>query len=293
MKIIRSAISYFLFPVVFLGAMFGVVWGMNRGVNEGLLLAIVAFGTAAITFIFEFIHPKHLNWNVPKNDVITDLLHAAVSMIALPQLIDGLIRAGLLVGAVALTKFVGVSIWPEQWPLVFQLLLAMTISQFGEYWIHRWAHEVPFLWRFHSVHHSPKRLYWLNAARFHPIETALTYTISVTSILLLGAPPIIITLFTVWATVHGLFQHCNIDVRLGFLNYIFSMAELHRWHHSLKLEEANSNYGNNIILWDIVFGTMYYPKDKAADENIGLMDMPDFPQNYIGQILIPFKRKFE
>ena len=62
-------------------------------------------------------------------------------------------------------------------------------------------------------------------------------------------------LYTVWVSVHGLFQHCNVRLRLGPLNYIFSMCELHRWHHSLKLEEANSNYGNNILFWDLVFDT--------------------------------------
>ena len=91
--------------------------------------------------------------------------------------------------------------------------------------------------------------------------------------------------------VHGMFQHANIDVRLGPLNWIFSMAELHRWHHSKDLQEANNNYGNNILFWDIVFGTVYWPKDRRAGKDIGLKDMPWFPQDYVNQLLSPFRWK--
>ena len=67
------------------------------------------------------------------------------------------------------------------------------------------------------------------------------------------------------------------------------MAELHRWHHSLKLEEANSNYGNNILFWDLVFGTVYYPRDRTASADIGLSDMDGFPADYLGQVLSPLR----
>ncbi len=67
------------------------------------------------------------------------------------------------------------------------------------------------------------------------------------------------------------------------------MAELHRWHHSLKLAEANTNYGNNIIFWDIVFGTLFWPKNRDASEAIGLSDLPAFPRGYFGQLASPFR----
>jgi sterol desaturase/sphingolipid hydroxylase (fatty acid hydroxylase superfamily) len=169
------------------------------------------------------------------------------------------------------------------------LVLTMLVSQFGEYIAHRSMHEVPLLWRLHATHHSPGRLYWLNAARFHPIDTALLFFLGTTPLVLLGAPAEMFLLLLVWTSVHGLFQHCNIRLRLGPLNYVFSMAELHRWHHSLKLEEANANYGNNILFWDLVFGTVHYPKDRAASADIGLSDLPDFPKDYLGQVLSPWR----
>jgi sterol desaturase/sphingolipid hydroxylase (fatty acid hydroxylase superfamily) len=67
------------------------------------------------------------------------------------------------------------------------------------------------------------------------------------------------------------------------------MAELHRWHHSLDIEEANRNYGNNILFWDIVFGTVYWPKDRDASATIG-NNIPDYPKGYLGQLMAPFRR---
>jgi sterol desaturase/sphingolipid hydroxylase (fatty acid hydroxylase superfamily) len=88
--------------------------------------------------------------------------------------------------------------------------------------------------------------------------------------------------------VHGFFQHANIDLRLGPLNYFFSMAELHRWHHSRDIREANQNYGSNCIVWDLVFGTFYWPRDRRPPADVGLSELPDFPQRLGRQLLSPF-----
>ena len=228
-------------------------------------------------------------WNRSRRDVRTDAMHALVSMAMVPPLVEMGLRVGLLAVAIEISKVAGFALWPTLWPLFGQLVLAMLVSQFGEYWLHRLAHETRFLWRFHATHHSPERLYWLNAARFHPIDTALGSVASLTPLLVLGAGPEVLLLVSVWIGVHGMFQHCNIDLRLGPLNYIFSMAELHRWHHSRRLEEANANYGNNIIFWDIVFGTRYHPHDREASSRVGLVGLDAFPRNYLGQILSPFQ----
>ena len=208
-------------------------------------------------------------------------------MIALPPLIDVAVRAGML--TLATQVAIGVDIWPTSSPIALQLGLALIVSQFGEYWVHRAMHENAWLWRLHATHHSPDRLYWLNAARFHPLDTATSYTVATAPLVLLGVPGDVLVLMSIWIAVHGLFQHCNVHLRLGPLNYVFSMAELHRWHHSLKLAEANTNYGNNIIFWDIVFGTLFWPKNRDASEAIGLSDLPAFPRGYFGQLASPFR----
>ena len=79
------------------------------------------------------------------------------------------------------------------------------------------------------------------------------------------------------------------DVRLGPRNYFFSMAELHRWHHSKQMEEANHNYGQNVIVWDLVFGTFFLPKDREPPEDIGIPNLPAFPMTFWRQLASPFR----
>ena len=282
-------LSYTLFPVVFTAALVVAVLGIERGIHRDLLLAGISLGVILIVAIFERLHPEHPEWNVSQEDVGTDLMHGLVSMVVLPQALELGLRIGLLQVALWLSSQTDGTLWPHHWSPLLQLIPALLISQLGEYWAHRAMHEVPFMCRFHATHHSPGRLYWLNAGRFHPVDSALLFSIALTPLLLLGAGPEVLLLFTVWVSVHGTFQHCNIRLRLGPLNYLFSMAELHRWHHSRVLEEANANYGNNILFWDLVFGTVHYPKDRSASPHIGLSDLPHFPKGYVAQILSPWR----
>jgi len=262
---------------------------MEEGMSFDVILWVASVVTAMIVAICERINPAHELWNKARGDVGTDAIHAVVSIGLVPKLMELLLSVTALRLAVFASESFGANLWPQSWGIIPQLLLAMVISQFGEYWAHRSLHEVPLLWRLHATHHSPRRLYWLNAARFHPIDAACLYLIAIAPLILLGASKEILLLVSVWVSVHGLFQHCNIHLRLGWLNYIFSMAELHRWHHSLVLEEANSNYGNNIIFWDLVFRTFHHPKDRDASSEIGLSDLEAFPTDYVGQTLSPFR----
>ena len=291
MDLVRQCITYGIFPLTFVSAMVAGMLAMEQGYHGGAVLATITVATVIIILIAERIHPHFTSWNRSRNDITTDSIHALVSMIAIPQLLEIGLTIVMLAVALALSESVGFAVWPNEWPVLVQLPLALIVSQFGEYWVHRGMHEKPLLWRVHATHHSPERLYWLNAARFHPFDTIISYTVAITPLLILGVPKDVMVLQTLWISVHGLFQHCNVHLKLGPLNYIFSMAELHRWHHSLKIEEANTNYGNNIIFWDIVFGTIYYPKDLEAGESIGLSDIENFPEDYLGQVASPFTWK--
>jgi sterol desaturase/sphingolipid hydroxylase (fatty acid hydroxylase superfamily) len=155
--------------------------------------------------------------------------------------------------------------------------------------VHRWQHEHDALWRFHATHHSAPRLYFLNAARFHPLDLGLVYFVGYLPLIALGCPPEVIMLFALFDAVFGMLQHCNVDVRLGWLNRVFSMAEPHRWHHSRTVREANTNYGSNLIVWDLVFGTFFLPPDREPPLEIGIADMPRFPTTYLAQLASPFR----
>ncbi len=105
----------------------------------------------------------------------------------------------------------------------------------------------------------------------------------------LGAPPSVFALWVVAATIHGICQHANMQIRCGPLNWIFSMAELHRWHHSPLPLESNTNYGQNIILWDIVFGTRFLPSDRRPPRKVGIADLSGFPMTWWAQLWSPWR----
>jgi sterol desaturase/sphingolipid hydroxylase (fatty acid hydroxylase superfamily) len=175
--------------------------------------------------------------------------------------------------------------WPHQAPILLQALMMMFISDFFRYWIHRWSHTLPALWRFHAVHHALKKLYWLNTTRIHPIEKIMQLIVEVGPFICLGVAKEVIALHLVLYGLNGFLRHSNIDMKFGWLNYIFSTNELHRWHHSKLIHESNSNYGSDTMIWDVLFGTFFYPKNQKVGE-LGLYNA-QYPEDLNGQMVAP------
>ncbi|MGH0034548.1 MAG: sterol desaturase family protein [Myxococcota bacterium] len=287
MRFARNAFAIAVFPTV-LGL---ALWGTWALMGAGLPPAVAVGPAAGLSFLFllvcEHALPFRRAWLRSRGDVHVDLGHLVVSGVLTNQLLQPLML-GLAVGlGSALTAFAPEGTWPRSWPVPAQLVLALVVGEFFMYWVHRLAHEWDWLWRFHAVHHSAPRLYFLNAARFHPVDLAISSFAPLVPLVALGAGAQLMALFAVVTAVHGAFQHANVPVRIGPLNWFFAMAELHRWHHSRRLEEANTNYGQNLIVWDVVFGTRFLPRDREPPGDIGLADLPTFPMDYWGQLLSP------
>jgi sterol desaturase/sphingolipid hydroxylase (fatty acid hydroxylase superfamily) len=177
--------------------------------------------------------------------------------------------------------------WPTQIPALLQAGLMILVADFFRYWLHRASHEWSTrLWSLHAVHHSPKKLYWVNVGRFHPIEKALQFLCDAAPFILLGISENVLALYFVFYALNGFIQHCNIRIHLGWLNYLISGPELHRWHHSWEIRESNKNYGNNLIVWDLLFGTWFLPKDREV-ETLGLKNRR-YPSDFLSQMKTPF-----
>jgi sterol desaturase/sphingolipid hydroxylase (fatty acid hydroxylase superfamily) len=278
-----------MFPLVLLATLGVGLTLIAEGANPLWSVAAPLAFTVVVIAIGERVIPMYASWNRPRGDVLTDVIHLGVSNLSLPELY----RVGLVLALAPAADWVtpeGLSPWPHDEAIGIQLGMALVLGEFGQYWAHRWSHEHDLLWRLHSTHHSPRRLYWLNAGRDHPLGVAWLYLPSLSPLIVLGAPEEVFHAYALFTGVHGLFQHANLDLRLGPLNWVFSMAELHRWHHHLDTEHANHNYGANLILWDIAFGTWYLP-DELPPEDVGIGDMPTFPTDYLGQLAVPFRWK--
>jgi len=171
--------------------------------------------------------------------------------------------------------------------LALQLAIALLLGEFGAYWAHRVCHLTATGWRIHAVHHSAEALHLWAAGRTHPFNTVLIFTAQSVAVVLLGAPAAVIALMAVFTGVNGLLQHANIRVRPGLLNWVVSTAEHHRWHHSRDLAESNTNFGNNLIVWDRVFGTYYAPRDRRSGDAVGISGTM-LPESLWGHWLTPF-----
>jgi sterol desaturase/sphingolipid hydroxylase (fatty acid hydroxylase superfamily) len=170
------------------------------------------------------------------------------------------------------------------------VIIGLVVAEFGLYWAHRWMHEVPVMWRFHAVHHSVKRLWFWNTGRFHFGDTLISVVFGLGTAILVGLPADIIVWVSVITSYVGLLTHCNIEMRFGWLNYLFNTPGLHRWHHSMVPEEGNRNYGENLMLFDQLFGTFSNPERRPPRE-IGIRD--EMPATLRGQIAYPFRRRAE
>jgi len=277
-----------VFPVVLSASIAATIALMNAGLSPTLAFGPPIAAVYLLVMALERALPFHRSWLKSRGDIHVDLGHLVVSGAVGLELL----RPLMLVLAVALGSAISTvapgGLWPGDWPLVPQLVLALVIGEFFMYWVHRFGHEWEWLWRFHAVHHSAPRLYFLNAARFHPVDLAISNFAPFVPLVALGAGPEVLALFALFSAVHGVFQHANLPLRLGPLNWFFSMAELHRWHHSRILDEANTNYGQNLIVWDVVFGTRYLPADREPPEDIGLAGLSAFPMGYFAQLASPF-----
>ncbi len=287
-SVVESLVARTAFPFAMTAAVGGAIVWMNRGGAPDLVAGVVILLSYLWIALLERLVPLHDEWLRSHGDLGADiglgLTNAVVNSIGQPLAIA--VAVGL---ATWLSTEYGTQLWPDQWPILVQLVMALLLGELVEYSVHRAMHEVPFLWRFHAPHHSCERLYWLNALRFHPLDILAVGPGKLIPLVMLGADGPVIALVGIFSAVHGVYQHANLPCRLGPLNWIFSMAELHRWHHSPVVKEANHNYGGNLIFWDVVFGTRWLPEDRESPVHIGIGDLPNFPRDYASLLAAPFR----
>jgi sterol desaturase/sphingolipid hydroxylase (fatty acid hydroxylase superfamily) len=284
----ESVVARLAFPVVTGSAIAAAIHWLEQGIDPFQVFVMAQVPAFAAVIALERVFPLHPEWSRSHGDVWVDVRHLATITLFGALIAPLLFLAGLAVASFA-TRWLGSPLWPDAWPLAAQLALALVAGELGQYWVHRLQHEKDWLWRFHAVHHSAPRLYWLNASRFHFLDIGLLSLGGNLVLIALGAPVPVLMLWILFSAIHGIFQHCNVPVRIGPLNWIFSMAELHRWHHSRLVAESNANYGQNLAIWDVVFGTRFLPADREPPAEIGLAQLPDFPMTWWAQILSPFR----
>ena len=173
--------------------------------------------------------------------------------------------------------------------LLVATLGVAVIADFFYYWMHRAQHRISWLWRFHSVHHSVTEMSAINSYH-HVAEDLFQYVaVTVPLALLLGvASGPVPWLLIVVLNSHTYFIHSSARVNIGPLRYLFTDNRLHRIHHSQEARHLNRNFATTTPLWDVVFGTAYFPQ-PGEWPHVGLSDIAE-PKSLRDFLLLPFRR---
>lgn len=172
-------------------------------------------------------------------------------------------------------------------PLVLQFFEVMIVADLGEYAIHRLFHTVPFLWRFHAIHHSSIHLDWIAGSRLHLVDVVITRGFTLIPIVLLGFAQPAVYAYVVFVSFHAVFIHANVRFRGGWLERVLVMPRFHHWHHSAAPEAIDKNFAVHMPWIDRLFGTYHMPDDKWPDD-YGIAGDP-VPEGYVAQLTDPFK----
>jgi sterol desaturase/sphingolipid hydroxylase (fatty acid hydroxylase superfamily) len=174
-------------------------------------------------------------------------------------------------------------------PVWARLVVGLVAGEVGYYWGHRLCHEIPFLWRFHSIHHSAEQIDFLVNTRAHPVDLVFGRFCALAPIYVLGLGgpvgasgslvPVVVTLI---GTLWGFFIHANLNWRFGPLEWLVSTPAFHHWHHT-RTGAINRNYASTLPWLDRLFGTHHLP--DALPEAYGIE--AKLPESLAGQLIYP------
>ena len=173
-------------------------------------------------------------------------------------------------------------------PWLVQFFLAVVVADLAEYAIHRAFHSVPWLWKFHAIHHSSKGLDWIAGSRSHLVDDVAVRGFILIPMMLIF-PQDINVAYLFFVTLHATWTHSNFGPTIKWLEPYVIFPRYHHWHHTSQKEAIDKNFAIHFPWIDRIFGTYYLPEDKWP-ESYGL-HKEQIPYTFWGQFFYPFRRK--
>ena len=177
-------------------------------------------------------------------------------------------------------------------PRPLRLVGGLLAMDYGFYLWHVLTHKVPFLWRFHRVHHLDPDMDASTAIRFHPVDMLVSLPFRLLQVRLSGVDRRGLTFWRNLFNAHVLFHHSNLQLPAGWdskLSAIFTTPEMHGIHHSRIRAESDSNWTSGFSFWDRLHGTFRTRANPRAID-IGVADaqaLADIP--IIPALQAPFR----
>jgi len=189
----------------------------------------------------------------------------------------------------AVRPITGFRHWVAALPFFVQLIAIMFLTDLVQYWVHRLFHRVPWLWKFHAVHHSARALDWMAGARMHFLEIIVLRGTTVIPMIVLGFSATAMHSYILLVYLYSTFIHANVGWRLGGLEGLLVTPRFHHWHHGIEAEAVDVNFAIHFPILDRLFGTHHLPEDKWPS-GYGIAGHP-VPKGYSAQFMHPFQRE--
>jgi sterol desaturase/sphingolipid hydroxylase (fatty acid hydroxylase superfamily) len=173
-------------------------------------------------------------------------------------------------------------------PWLLQFVEVMVLTDLAQYWFHRAFHRVPFLWRFHAVHHSSTSMDWLAGARMHFLEIVALRGITSLPLLTLGFAPSVMQAYIALVYVYASLVHANLRGDFDLFGRFLVTPRFHHWHHGIEAEAVDKNFAIHFPLLDRLFGTYHFPAGRWPT-GYGVPER--VPSGYRAQFAYPFRRK--
>lgn len=175
-----------------------------------------------------------------------------------------------------------------------QMALFFVIIDFVQWCVHMLLHRVPFLWRFHKIHHSVKEMGFAAHLRYHFVENMVYRPAKYVVVSLLFGFQFENIFYIYYISVLiGHLNHANLNLDYGPLRYLLNNPKMHIWHHAKEFPKSHPNGMNfaiSLSIWDYLFGTSYVPS-SGRDIELGFANDEYYPDSFFGQLIEPFRKR--
>jgi len=247
-----------------------------------LVVAMIVVSVIALAYLamFERLIPYEPNWHPSLREWRWYGIYFLLTLLG-----GGLAQLPIMavVGAVAA---------PQGWlPLWVEMPFALLLGSLANYVMYRLGHTNAWLWRLHGVHHAPDKVNVGNNGVNHIFDIVLAQGVVQLTLAFAGFSEPAVFVIGLFVIVQGYFIHANIDVRIGWLNYVFTSPEQHRLHHGTDLAEAG-NFGSDLSIWDQLFDTFTWRSGRRPVA-IGLHNPTSFPPtgDVVASLLHPWRAR--
>lgn len=242
----------------------------------------------SIFWIFEGIYPlrKHQynKWKHAKTNLILLLSTMIINVVF------GIVTVGIFswieTNQFGLLYLIDVPVWAE---IIIAVMLLDFVSQ---YCVHYLLHKIPFMWRFHTVHHSDIHVDVTSGTRHHPIDFIFRETFALIGIVIAGLPIAYYLIYRISTVFFTYFSHADIQLPKKLdkaISYIFITPDTHKFHHHHVMPWTDTNFGNIFSFWDRIFGTYIYQDTKDIVYGVDILDA-DKSEDILYQLKAPFKK---